>query len=214
MPVMLPAAAAAAALAVPAPPGAARRLVVRALKRLLPAAAILLLVLVALWPQLDGTDEARRLTFRRGAEPPAETLRLREARFQGVDEQGRPYTVTAVEATQATGANIVRLTEPQADMTLTDGAWVLLRARAGSYARDARTLDLMGQVTLHHDSGYEVTSETAQVVLNEKSAHGESPVAAQGPFGTLEGSGFTLTEGGAVIVVTGPARLVLQGDTP
>jgi lipopolysaccharide export system protein LptC len=192
------------------PQGAGRRLFVRVAKRLLPAAAILLLALVALWPQLDGSDEARRLTFRRGAEPPADTLRVRDARFQGVDEQGRPYTVTAAEAAQATGADLVDLVRPQADMTLSDGAWVLLAAREGAYARDVQVLDLRGAVTLNHDAGYQVVTEAARVKLRDHSAEGESPVAAQGPFGTLEGTGFVLTESGQVIVVTGPARLVLQ----
>lgn len=193
-----------------APQGAGRRLFVRVAKRLLPAAAILLLALVALWPQLDGSDEARRLTFRRGAEPPADTLRVRDARFQGVDEQGRPYTVTAEGAAQATGADTVDLVRPQADMTLADGAWVLLSAQGGVYARESQVLDLQGAVTLNHDAGYQVVTESARVKLREHSAEGQSAVAAQGPFGTLEGSGFELTDSGQVIVVTGPARLVLQ----
>ena len=36
-----------------------------------------------------------------------------------------------------------------------------------------------------------------------------SPVAAQGPPGTLDGTGFRLEEKGAVVIFTGPARMVL-----
>jgi lipopolysaccharide export system protein LptC len=190
--------------------GAGRRLVVAVLKRALPAAAILLLAAVALWPQIRGLEDQRRLTFRRDAEAPADTLRMQQARFQGVDELGRPYTITARAAQQAGNGDAVLLDEPNADMTLQDGAWVFLQANQGTFRRTAQTLDLAGQVVLNHDAGYELRTERASIDLTARGATGDARVEAQGPFGTLEGSGFIATDGGKVIIVTGPATLVLE----
>lgn len=191
---------------------AARRLAVRVLKRLLPAAAVLLLAAVALWPQIDGSDDQRRLTFRRDGEAAPDTLRVRQARYQGVDDLGRPFTVTAHEASQVSGRDAIEMVKPQADMTLQDGAWVFLDAAQGTYRRAAGLLELGGGVTLNHDSGYEVRTPSAQVDLRAQSAEGPGPVAAQGPFGTLEGIGFQASDGGRQITVFGPARLVLEGQ--
>jgi lipopolysaccharide export system protein LptC len=193
--------------------GAARRVVVGVLKRVLPAAAVLLLAAVALWPQLRGLDDQRRYTFRRDAGAPPDTLRIQDARFQGVDELGRPYTVTARSATQVSNSDAIALDEPKADMTLQDGAWVLLQAAEGTFRRQGQTLDLAGGVVLNHDAGYEVRTESASIDLAARGATGDRPVAAQGAFGTLDGQGFVATDGGRVITVTGPARLVLQ-DLP
>ena len=40
-----------------------------------------------------------------------------------------------------------------------------------------------------------------------------TPVAAQGPFGTLTAEGFRLSDRGQVVVFTGNARAVLEGRT-
>jgi lipopolysaccharide export system protein LptC len=198
-------------IAAPRPAAGGRRLAVGVAKRVLPAAAILLLAAIALWPQLQGADEARRVTFRRDGAAAPDTLRMQEARFQGLDELGRPYTVTARAATQVTGSEAIDLVQPTADMLLQDGTWVLLQAASGTFRRDAQMLDLGGGVVLNHDAGYEVRTERASLDLRAQGATGDAPVAAQGPFGTLHGQGFVATDGGKVIVVTGPATLLLEG---
>jgi lipopolysaccharide export system protein LptC len=94
-------------------------------------------------------------------------------------------------------------------MTLEEGAWVMLQADAGLFHREARLLDLSGNVALFHDSGYEVRTEAAAVDLSAGTAQGEDPVSAQGPAGTLDAVGFTLIERGDIVVFKGPARMVL-----
>jgi lipopolysaccharide export system protein LptC len=70
-------------------------------------------------------------------------------------------------------------------------------------------LDLTGDVTVFHDSGYEVRTDAAEVDLRAGSAQGDQPVSAQGPAGTLDAVGFTLMDRGDVVVFKGPARMVL-----
>lgn len=191
---------------------ARRRALVLAAKWLLPAGALALLAAVALWPEFDKAEDRGRLAFRRLAQTSAEALRVSAARYQGLDEQNRPYTVTATQAQQQESTLPIALTQPRADMVLGNGAWVLLEAKDGLYARDRNLLDLAGEVTLWHDNGSTLKTEAAHIDVKAGSAEGDRAVAAQGPFGTLTSQGFRLTERGAVVVFTGQAHAVLEGS--
>jgi lipopolysaccharide export system protein LptC len=198
----------------PAPrPGqlARRRLVVGLAKRLLPVLALALLAVVVFWPEIEGDEERSRVSFRRVQQPVAESLRVLSPRYQDVDELSRPYTVTARSAQQPGGEQILDLDAPRADIVLADGAWVFVSADTGRYDRPRHHLDLAGDVTVYHDNGMTLRTEEAAVEIEEGAASGDAPVAAQGPFGTLEAEGFRLKERGAVVVFTGRAHAVLEG---
>jgi lipopolysaccharide export system protein LptC len=188
---------------------ARRRLVVAVLKRALPAAALAVLALIVLWPELSGVDDRVRLSYRKPDHAITDSARLVAPRYVGRDERGRPYELAAATAEQASGSQTVTLARPVGDMTLEDGAWVALQAETGWYQRDRALLDLEGEVTLFHDAGYEIRTARARIDLAAGRAEGDDPVAAQGPPGTLDGAGFRLEERGAVVIFTGPARMVL-----
>jgi lipopolysaccharide export system protein LptC len=189
---------------------ARRRFAVTLLKRGLPLLAFAALAVVALWPQLAGIEERVRVSYRKpGVTTPTGAASVVEPRFQGADERGRPFVVSADTAIQEAGSEQVVLARPRGDITLEDGAWVMLQAEKGVFHRDRRQLDLAGDVSVFHDSGYEFQTEAAVVDLRAGSASGSLPVAAQGPAGTLDAVGFTLTDRGDVVVFNGPARMVL-----
>jgi lipopolysaccharide export system protein LptC len=190
---------------------ARRRILVGMAKRLLPVLALGLLAVVVFWPEIEGNDERSRMSFRRVAQPRAESLRVVSPRYQDVDDMSRPYTVTARVAQQVGGEQILDLEAPRADMVLTDGGWVHVSADTGRYDRPRQHLDLAGDVTIHHDNGMTLRTPEAAVEVEAGHASGDAPVAAQGPFGTLESEGFRLRDRGAVVVFTGRAHAVLEG---
>ncbi|WP_245216906.1 LPS export ABC transporter periplasmic protein LptC [Roseomonas nitratireducens] len=190
---------------------ARRRLAVRLAKWLLPLAGAGLLLGIAVWPELDRMEDRARVSFRRVLQAQPDAVRMVEPRYQGLDEQNRPFTVTANVAAQTDQADIVDLERPRADILLTDGSWVLLESRDGRFDKGANRLDLSGEVTLWQDGGNMLVTEAAEIDLKEGSASGDRPVAAQGPFGTLVSEGFRLTERGQVVVFTGRARAILEG---
>jgi len=190
---------------------ARRRLLVQLAKWLLPVVALGLLALIALWPEFDRAEDRGRLAFRRVTQATTEAMRISSARYQGVDEQSRPFSITATSAVQQEQKNVVDLARPRADMVMGNGAWVLLEADQGQYARDRNLLDLSGTVTLWHDNGSMLRTPSAQINLAAGSAQGDDPVAAQGPFGTITGDGFRLRDRGQVVVFTGNAKAVLEG---
>ena len=188
-----------------------RRIAVRLAKWLLPIAGVGLLVGIAVWPELDRLEDRARVSFRRVIQAAPDAVRVVEPRYQGLDEQNRPFTVTATVATQTETADIVDLDRPRADILMTDGSWVLLESVTGRFDKGRNTLDLSGDVTLWQDGGNMLVTEAAEIQLQEGAASGDRPVAAQGPFGTLVSEGFRLTERGQVVVFTGRSRAVLEG---
>ncbi|SDC14284.1 LPS export ABC transporter periplasmic protein LptC [Belnapia rosea] len=193
---------------------ARRRFMVRWSKRLLPALALGLLAVVVFWPEIEGNDDRSRVSFRRMVQPRAEGLRVVNPRYQGVDSLNRPFTVTARIGQQPGAEQVLDLEEPRADILLSDGAWVYLQAHQGRFNRAANHLDLSGEVTIYHDSGVMMLTESAAVETEAGTASGDAPVAAQGSFGTITSDGFRITERGAVVVFTGNAHAVLEGRQP
>ena len=194
---------------------ARRQAVMRALRLVLPGMGVALLALLLLWPELEGKEN--RLSFRQGTGDIA-AAHVAQPLFQGMDDERRPYTITAEMARQlpergGPGAEVVGLDAPRADITLTDGAWLLLEARAGEYDRGRNLLELTGGVTLWHDAGTRFHTETATLDLAAGTASGSRSIEATGPFGSITGEGFDIRERGAAIIFTGRARAVLEGET-
>jgi lipopolysaccharide export system protein LptC len=180
----------------------------------LPLAALALLATVTLWPEFESATERGRIAFRQTTQVRPDALHVVNPRYQGVDEQNRPFSVTASTAVQAGAEDIVALRVPRADLLLTDGGWVYLEARDGLYDKGRSTLDLTGDVTVHHDDGTQFVTARAALDLAAGGAAGDAPVAAQGPFGTLTAEGFRLRDRGQVVVFTGNSRVVLEGTQP
>lgn len=196
----------------PSPGGIARRrLLVRLTKLLLPLTALALLALLALWPEFDRAKDHGRLTFS-GISAEVDGARLTDARYHGVDEENQPYTITAKIARQVTPER-VDLTAPIGDVTLKDGSWLQVQSKDGVYLQHADSLDLSHDVVLYRDDGTTLKTESASIDLKNGAGAGSEPVHAEGPFGTLDAQGFTLTDNGSAIQFTGPARLVLNGAT-
>lgn len=196
--------------------GIARRsLMITWLKRLLPAAALLLLVLLAIAPNLRFGPAADRVTYHAGAYAGSGALStMQNAQYHGVDQHGQPFTLTADEANQR-GADDVVLAKPVGDITLTSGAWLMLRSDAGVFNQKSQLLKLNGNVTLYRNDGTMMTAPLAAINLHDGTATSTSPVAAQGPFGTLSAAnGFNLTGRGNDVKFLGPVTLTLAEASP
>ena len=188
---------------------AQRRWFVLIAKRALPIAALALLTCVALWPEFSKDATTARVAFRRGMVEP-ESGQLTKARYNGVDDGGRRYTITADTAQQVSPERI-NLTAPIGDLTLDNGVWLHGLSREGVYMQQQGQLDLSGDVTLYRDDGVTLQTDAATLDLKADAATSASKVHAEGPFGTLDAQGFSLFDGGAIIQFFGPSRLVLNG---
>jgi lipopolysaccharide export system protein LptC len=162
-----------------------------------------------LWPEYNRVAEKAKIAMH-GLSAAIDGARVRNAHYNGVDERGRPYTVTAATAIQR-DAERVDLTVPNADMTLENGTWINVKSKLGVYMRKAQQLDLSENVVLYRDDGTTMTTATATVEMQAGAASGASATHVEGPFGTLDATGFTTVDKGAAIQFWGPARADLNG---
>lgn len=188
---------------------ARRRWLVRSAKFMLPLLSLSLLAMMVMWPEIDRQEARDRIAFRRLGQV-TEAGRMTDARYRGVDRRGQPYMVTAATAVHATPERI-DLTTPKADVTLQNGAWLMIHSRRGVYIQHAGQLDLSGGVTLYRDDGTTLDTAAAAIDLRAGAAASHVWTHAEGPFGTLDAQGFVLLDKGDVIQFTGPAKLVLNG---
>jgi lipopolysaccharide export system protein LptC len=177
------------------------------LKYVLPAAGLVIVALVVLWPELhhvqvDISNPAQRPTAGSDGE-------IQNPRYSGVDEAQRPYTVWAKAAKQAAD-QVFDMNRPKGTLKLPSGLVIDLDADTGRLDRGAKSVHLSGDVTLRRSDGTTMVTDAADIDLADKGARSSSPVAAEGPFGTLSAGGFKVEQQGDVIIFTGPTKLTLK----
>jgi lipopolysaccharide export system protein LptC len=183
------------------------------LKLVLPLVAGALVIMVAAWPHLYQRDDRFKIGIANVNIEEAATVKMVKPRFTGIDAANRPYVLTADDAVQqATDSNVVELTLPKGDITLSNGSWVALTGETGHYYKDLQILDLSGQVNLFHDAGYEFRTATARFEMSKSAAEGNERVDGQGPFGSIVAEGFRIVERGAVVHFLGKSRMVIRRD--
>ncbi len=177
----------------------------------LPLGALLLLGLVIVWPLATGREEGFRITFSDAPDLDG-SLRMVNARYIGVDNRNQPYTVTAAEANQPdANSPLITLEEISADVFTDAGAgqWIALTAREGLYERDARQLDLAGDVSIFSDQGHEFHTDRAHVDLAARTADGDAPLSGQGPLGLLEAGNFFLDDNAQSMFFGGGVKMTI-----
>jgi lipopolysaccharide export system protein LptC len=191
-------------------PGGAYSRFANAMRIALPVIAGAIMILVIAWPQLVEQPKRFSLGVSKVTINDSGGQQIVNARFTGTDRDDRPFTITADTASQPVKTpGVIDLAFPKADVAQENGSWVALSAETGLYDKNAQVLDLKGGVNLFHDTGYELRTATARVELDKGEASGVDPVSGQGPFGTLNSSGFRILDRGKRLIFTGKSRLVL-----
>ncbi len=178
-------------------------------KWLLPLLAVMLLASIAVWPELARLRDNARVGFRRAFNVEADSARLKEPRYHGVDQRGRPYTITADWALQS-GPQRIEMAEPKGDLVPENGGWLMVQSHEGVYIQHAGQLDLSKDVQLYRDDGTTMRTQSAAIDIKSGTAASNDQTHAEGPFGVLDAQGFTLVDKGAVVQFHGPARLIVN----
>ena len=188
---------------------ARRRLVVALTKWALPLCALLLLGAIAAWPEISRISDGSRISFRRGLQLEPESGQMRDPRYHGLDQRGRPYTVTASSAQQTTPERLA-LVDPKGDMVTESGTWLMGQSKDGVYMQHLSLLDLSTDVTLYREDGTTLQTDTAAMDLKQGAATGSDKTHVEGPFGTIDAQGFALVDKGAVIQFDGRSHAILN----
>ncbi len=178
-------------------------------KRLLPAVALILLTAIVAYPEFVRDRTAARMALKANL-PDPESGKLIRAQYNGVDERGQPYTVTADTARQVS-QDRVDLTDPISDLLTESNHWLQGKAAQGVYIQPLGQLDLQGDVTLYRDDGTTLLTDTATMDMKNSAASSQDKVHVEGPFGVLDAQGFAVTDRGQTMQFTGPGRLIIDG---
>jgi lipopolysaccharide export system protein LptC len=186
---------------------------VRVMKLALPLVALTIVAVLVIRMTMRNPSTQNLAAHPQGAAAQKTTpgqIELVGPKYQGVDNQNRPYTVTADKATRDLNApDNVQFTNPEADITLSNKTWLAAKAKTGIFNHAADTLVLTDEVSIYHDSGYELHAQDMHIDLKNKTASTALPVQGQGPIGTIEGKNMVVQDQGNLIVFGGPATLVL-----
>ncbi len=138
-------------------------------------------------------------------------VELVKAKYEGADEKGQKYVLTADKATRIDEKqNVVSLEKPRADITLEGGTWLAIHADSGVFNSAGGHLGLSGNVVVFHDAGYELKMETTEISLTGKTVSSDKPVSGHGPIGEIHAQNLSVTDDGMKIVFGGPATLTLR----
>lgn len=172
-------------------------------------AAALTLSLLYLSGTFDGPDELD-IAF---AEVTSRTddLRMVSPRIADVDNQGRPYTITATSAVQdSEEPALIHLDEVAGDLVSDEGSsWTAVTSRKGLLNTDEEWIDLVTEVELFTDGGFHFEGEVVRVHLDTGDISSDLPVFAQGPSGTAEGGGLRVSDSGDTITLINGSKVVI-----
>ncbi len=176
------------------------------LRRVLPGLCIAMLLGQGGWALFN------TLFSRQGAADRSSVVEIRMLKpaFQGRDEKGQPYNVTAESAVRD-DVDPARLTLEAPVFTLGSGEeQTHVRARHGVYRDDTRILNLTGDVHLEGGGGYHFVTEHAVVDAQKNNVDGETHIDGHGPLGQIAASSYAVRDGGAHVFFTGQVKVHIE----
>ena len=183
---------------------------VKFMKIVLPLGSVLIIGLILGWPYISGIEGQFKIGFSSINLSSNEQTGVDNARYFGVDDLSRPYSISADLARFPEGPKgSITLEMPKADITVDDGSWLVMTAKTGIYNQKNKLLSLQGAVNLFHDSGYEISTDEIDINLAKNDAIGTKPINGHGPFGELNASGIRIDKNNNTIFFIGPARLLM-----
>ena len=194
-----------------AAPGGLHDVLVKLLKVLLPAAVGVLLAYLLLSP-LSKNREISFLLDKNKVDVAGERLKVQSAQYRGLDNQGRPFTIDADKALQATSAEpVVDIDGMAASIQLTDGP-ARIQAPKGRYNMDAQKVDVLGPILITAPDGYRLETRDVLVDLNTHRLGSDKGVEGQMPLGRFTADRMSADLPSRRVVLSGRARLhIVQG---
>lgn len=189
-----------------AAPGGSHDRMVRWLAVGLPALVGVVAAFMIITP-LSPRGEVSFLLDRNRADIAEDRLRVDNALYRGQDARGRPFSLRAGEAVQASITEpVVRLSDLIARLLLPEGP-ALLQAQDGRYDFQEETVTVPGVVRFTAADGYRVSARDVTVDLSERSLLGRGEVEGEVPAGTFRANSMRADLAERTVTLEGDARL-------
>jgi lipopolysaccharide export system protein LptC len=192
-----------------AAPGGSHDRLVRFLAAALPMAVGVLAALLVITP-LSPRGEVSFLLDRNKVEVVDDRLRAEQALYRGVDDKGRPFSLTAGEAVQRSSAEgIVRLRDLAARLLLPEGPAQLV-APFGQYDLSKDLVTIPDTVRFTAADGYAMRLEHVVVDLPQRMVVGAGGVAGSVPAGSFSADRLEVDLDARTVSLIGNARLRME----
>ena len=189
-----------------AAPGGAHDRLVALLTKVLPAAIGVLVALMVLFPFAPRGDISFLLD-RNDVAVIKDRLRVDNAMYRGIDNRGRPFSLTAGRAVQRSSREaIVRMEDLKARILLSEGPAVI-SALNGRYNIDSDVVDVDGPVSFTASDGYRMVARDVAIDLGTRQLQSKGKVEGAIPAGTFSADHISADLGERTIALYGNARL-------
>lgn len=183
---------------------------IRTLRVILPLIAVGMTVVVLTWEEA-GQHVAPPKKEEVAPQAPNIQNELLKPVFNSIDQQGRPFSITANTATQdRINPDLLNLEQPTAELSMSETVKINVEATRGIYQQKEQKLNLDGAVHLIHSDGYTLSSEELRVDLVTQKAFSGLDVHVEGPAGTIDSTGLEGDAQNGILIFTGPAKVILN----
>ncbi len=182
------------------------------LRKALPIAAGTGLLFIILWTWIDPLRFTSGLPIDIGRISISGTkLTMDAPKLKGFSRDGRPYTVTAEEASQdLTKPNVIELSKIVGQFDLGGRGNMILNAKTGIYDGKTEQMKLFDGIDFHSTEGHSGQLNEAFVEPRKGHLVSESPVDLFFNEGSLRGNRMEVFDQGKVIVFEGGVTMVLR----
>lgn len=189
-----------------AAPGGSHDRMVKFLATALPMAVGVVAALMVITP-LSPRGEVSFLLDRKKVEVIDERLRADKALYRGLDDKGRPFSLTAGEAVQRSSAEgIVRMKDLAAQILLPEGPAQLL-APSGQYDLKSDRVTVPDTVRFTATDGYAMRLDGVVVDLPRRMVTGGGGVSGTVPAGSFSADRLEVNLDARTVSLIGNARL-------
>ena len=194
-----------------AAPGGFHDKLMTVLKMGLPALIGLLLAYLAVSP-LTRSREISFVLDKNKVETAKERMRVQSAQYSGQDDRGRPFTITAQSAVQASSHDpLVHINGVKADIQLEDGPAAFI-ADKGRYNLENEQVAVEGPIVVTGPNNYRLRTNDVMVDLNSKKLQSQKNVQGTMSLGTYAADGMHADLEARTVTLDGRARLqITQG---
>jgi lipopolysaccharide export system protein LptC len=187
-------------------PGGSHDRWVRLLALVLPAGVGVIAAVMILAP-LSPRGEISFLLDRHKVQTTNERIHVTAATYRGLDNQQRPFAISAGSADQASSSvPVVNLHDLVAQIELPEGA-ARLSAQGGNYNYSTQRVGVIGPVNFTAADGYRLSAINVSIDLRARRVSGSGGISGAIPAGTFSANSIDADLGARSVTLVGNARL-------
>lgn len=188
--------------------------IIRLTKLLLPCIAALLIGLLILFPSLKETKDEFSIDITIPKKGELEKLHMENTTFYITDKDNKVNNFTAKNVDEtAPGSKLIKLTNPDGVLPMTNGAWSNIKAPIGYYNQSTNVLTLQNTVDIFYSDGMSAKTEEMTFDFNANKGWGNKEIFSEGIFGSLKSQGFEFYAKKNLLIFTGKTYISVEEES-